>query len=72
MGLVTVQTFNSRVEADIAKGLLSSVGIFAVVMADDQNGQRPSMGMGAELRVQEAEAEKAKRLLASRPSKVQK
>ena len=63
--MVTVQSFGSRIEADLAKGILESVGIHAFVSADDQGGLRPSMGFtsGVDLKVQAEDFEKAKAVL---------
>ncbi len=40
---VVLQTFPSRLEAEMAAGLLESEGIEAMVMADDAGGAYPSL-----------------------------
>lgn len=67
-GLVVVKTFNTRAEAEIAKGLLEVHNIPATVLADDEGGMaqfpfRPSVE-GVRLLVREADFPKAKRILA--------
>lgn len=63
--MVTIRVFNSRVEADLAKGLLESEGIPAHVSADDQGGLSPGMAYanGVTLKVDEEDAEEARKLL---------
>lgn len=62
--LVTVCTYPSRVEADIAKGLLETNGIKAILAADDAGGSYPMMGMlGVKLQVNSEDFKKAKKLL---------
>ena len=43
--LVVLETFGSRVEAELARGVLEGAGITAVVAADDCGGMRPELGM---------------------------
>ena len=68
--MVTVQTFNSRLEADAAKSLLESRGIHAFVSADDAGGMRPSLAFasGVDLKVDSKDQVEAKKVLSS-PSK---
>ena len=41
--LVCVKTYNSRLEAELDKGLLDSQGIQAMISADDAGGMRPDL-----------------------------
>jgi len=64
--LITVQSFFSRIEADIAKGLLTANGIQSIVCADDAGGSRPfpmAYTSGVELKVQNEDVARAKQLL---------
>jgi len=64
--IVTVQTYSSRIEAEIAKGLLESEGIKALISADDAGGMRPfpfAYSNSVELKVREEDVEKAKEIL---------
>lgn len=56
--LVCVQIFNSRVEAEIAKGFLESNGISATISADDAGGDS-----GVRLLVAKKDEKKAKEVL---------
>ena len=38
---VVLETFSSRIEAEMAAGLLESEGVPALVLADDPGGLRP-------------------------------
>jgi len=40
---VVLETFSSRIEAEMAAGLLESEGVPAMVMADDAGGAYPSL-----------------------------
>ncbi len=66
--MVKFYTFSTRIEADLAKGLLESEGIKATISADDQGGMRPSMTLltGVDLYVNSEDLEKAKRILSDR------
>ena len=57
--------FGSRLEGEIAKGLLEANGIRSILLADDLNGVRPDLAfsMGVRLLVSEKEEEKAGMLL---------
>jgi hypothetical protein len=44
--LITVRTFLSRIEAEIAHGALEAAGIESMIAADDAGGTRPGMWMG--------------------------
>ena len=63
--MITVKTFNSRIEAELAKGLLESEGIHSIVTADDQGGLVPGMAFsnGVELKVNPEDAEESRRLI---------
>lgn len=62
-----VKTYQNRMDADIAKGFLQSQGIVAVVSSDDQGGLDPALRaqFGAELRVSEADLERAEQIIAT-------
>ncbi len=67
--LITVSTFNSRLEAEVVKGLLETHGIKSIIMADDAGGMRPfpiAYVQGVELKVLEKDLKKAKRILDER------
>ena len=49
--LVTIRTFGSRAEADLARSFLEAFGIECVVAADDCGGQRPALLMGRGVRL---------------------
>ncbi len=60
--LITVRTFPSRFEAELAKLALESVGIKSFVSADDAGGMRPApfaYSIGAELIVRQTDMQKA-------------
>jgi hypothetical protein len=64
--IVCIKTYPSRIEAQIAKGLLEKNGIKAIVSADDAGGMHPDLLWGtggARLLVQEKDKEKAASLL---------
>ena len=44
--IVCIKTYNSRLEAELAKGLLDSHDIQAMISADDAGGLRPDMLWG--------------------------
>ena len=58
--------YNSRTEAEMAKGFLESAGIKAHVSIDDEGGLMPALGVqkGARLLVPSEMVEKAKTILA--------
>jgi hypothetical protein len=64
--IVPVATFGSRPEAELARGLLESVGIPAFVSADDAGGMRPplQLSQGVRLMIREADLARARRVLA--------
>ncbi|MCK4400961.1 DUF2007 domain-containing protein [bacterium] len=64
--LICIKNCNNRVEAELAKGLLESSGIEAIVSADDCGGMRPHLLLGTNgtrLLVKEEEAQKALEVL---------
>ena len=64
--MVCIMTFSNRLEADLAKILLESYGIDAMIVADDCGGFRPDIGVttgGVKLLVLEENAEEALGLL---------
>lgn len=63
--MVLLKVFSSRQEADLVKSLLESENIWALVIADDQGGMRPSMAftLGVKLMVQPEDLERAQLLL---------
>lgn len=56
--LITISTFRSAADAQIAKGILDEAGIDSMIRADNAGGMYPAMS-GAELLVRSADAEKA-------------
>lgn len=56
--LVTVATFPSAVDAEIAQGVLEEVGIESMIRSDNAGGMYPALG-GADLVVRAEDAEKA-------------
>jgi Putative prokaryotic signal transducing protein len=65
--LVTIGTYTTRTEAEIVEGLLESAGISASIRADDAGGAYPfEFSGGAQVLVDESDAEAASQLLAER------
>lgn len=62
--LVTLKTYSSRHEAELAKGFLASQGVNAVVSGDDYGGIHPglSFSTGVRLSVSEEDVETARRI----------
>ncbi|MCJ8275235.1 MAG: DUF2007 domain-containing protein [Bdellovibrionales bacterium] len=60
-----VKEFESRMDAQIAKGFLESSGIKAVVAGDDEGGFNPAMSMtfGVKVLVADVDYEKAIEIL---------
>jgi hypothetical protein len=56
--LVSVSTFPSRTDAQIAKGVLDERGIESMIRSDNAGGMYPALG-GAELLVKAEDLEKA-------------
>lgn len=65
--LVTIRTFISESEADIAKAALQAFGIDCMLSRDDCGGQRPHLLMGAGIRLvtRSEDAERAEEVLAN-------
>ncbi len=62
--LQIIKTFNSRFDAEIAKGLLEANNIQAVINADDEGGLYPfTFIRGVTLSVSEKDGKKAKELI---------
>jgi hypothetical protein len=65
--LVVVQSYGSRAEADLAKGVLEASGIQAMIQADTAGGMREHLawsGAGFQILVREEEATGARDMLA--------
>ena len=65
--LVTVRTFLSESEADVAKAALEAFGIECFLSRDNAGGQRPHLTMGAGIRlvVRSEDAMRAEEVLAT-------
>ena len=63
---VRVRTFQNKLEAEMARGLLESAGVRAWLASDDAGGAYPFQlsGGGVQLMVEEADAATAEELLA--------
>jgi hypothetical protein len=57
--LVTLSTFRSSADAQIAKGVLDAAGIASMIRADNAGGMYPAIS-GAELLVRSEDLEKAR------------
>jgi hypothetical protein len=63
--LIAIGTYPTRDEAEIVEGLLASAGIAASIRADDSGGAYPFvLSGGAQVLVDESDAEEASQLLA--------
>jgi Asp/Glu/hydantoin racemase len=63
--LIAIGTYVTRDEAEIVEGLLASAGIAASIRADDAGGAYPFvLSGGAQVLVDESDAEEASQLLA--------
>jgi hypothetical protein len=62
---VVLETFFSRIEAEMAAGLLESEGVEAMVLADDAGGAYPSLQFvrGVRLMVAAEDAYRARQIL---------
>ena len=71
--LVTIRTFASEFEAQIAKSALEAFGIQCLTSRDDCGGQRPHLTLtgGIQLVVRSADAERAEEVLTSKPEEVE-
>jgi hypothetical protein len=65
--LIPIGTYATRTEAEIVEGLLESAGISASIRADDAGGAYPfEFSGGAQVMVDESDAEVAAQVLAER------
>jgi hypothetical protein len=71
--LVTLRTFASEFEANIAKSALEAFGIPCMLSHDDCGGQRPHLTLtgGVQLVVRSADAERAEEVLTSKPEEAE-
>jgi len=62
---IVLETFHSRIEAEMAAGLLESEGVEAMVLADDAGGAYPSLQFvrGVRLMVAAEDAYRARMIL---------
>jgi hypothetical protein len=68
MAAVTIRTFATRDEAEIVQGLLKSAGIESWLATDDAGGAYPfQLSGGAQVMVDERDAEAAAQVLAGEP-----
>jgi hypothetical protein len=66
--LIAIGTYGTRDEAEVVQGLLASAGIEASIRADDAGGAFPFvLSGGAQVLVDESDAEAASEILASSP-----
>ncbi|MCH7828485.1 DUF2007 domain-containing protein [Patescibacteria group bacterium] len=66
--LVRIKTYQNRMEAELAKGLLESKGVKAMVSADDAGGAHPALLWatgGVRLLVKKKDIQKAIKVLES-------
>ena len=65
--LITIRTFSSESEAQIAKSALDAFGIDGILSHDDCGGQRPHLTLtgGIQLMVRSADAEQVEEVLTS-------
>jgi hypothetical protein len=63
--LVTIRTFTTRVDADLAKSALQAADIECLVSGDDCGGMRPSLSFtqGIKLVVRSVDADRASKVL---------
>jgi hypothetical protein len=63
---ITIESYKSRIEAELIKGYLNTNGIPSIIFADDAGGVRPfplSYSFGVVLKVQKKDLDKARELL---------
>ena len=65
--LITVSTFRSTADAQIAKGILDEAGIDSMIRSDNAGGMYPALA-GADLLVKSEDAEHAREILGPEPS----
>jgi hypothetical protein len=63
--LITISTFRSTADAQIAQGILDEVGVESIVRSDNAGGMYPALS-SAELLVRAEDAEKAADALSRR------
>jgi hypothetical protein len=63
--LITIGQYNTRIEAEVDKGLLESNGIKALIFADDAGGARPHLNLAGRVKllIREEDRDKATKLL---------
>jgi len=62
--LVTVGTFLTHIDADLARSALEAAGIESMIVSDDCGGVRPHLWMGGvQLRVRDEDAQRAIEIL---------
>ena len=63
--LIALATFNSHIDAELARSALEAAGIDSMIAADDAGGQRPHMSFsqGVVVMVREEDAEAAREVL---------
>jgi hypothetical protein len=71
--VICVKTFNSRLEAEIARGNLEANGIESIVSADDGGGWRPEMAfvLGVRLLIKKENEARALEILESSEPEVE-
>lgn len=57
--LISVSTFRSTADAQVAKGILDEVGVESMIRADNAGGMYPALS-GADLLVRAEDADKAR------------
>ncbi|MBI2073894.1 MAG: DUF2007 domain-containing protein [Gemmatimonadetes bacterium] len=70
--LVSVRSFRTRAEAELAENTLAAAGIRAVVMADDAGGAHPELAFttgGSRVLVAPEDAARARELLSAQPAR---
>ena len=63
---VTIATYDTRIQAELARGLLNSEGIQAIIQADDEGGMMAypfSLVRGVRLQVAANDQEKAEKVI---------
>ncbi len=49
--LIIIEQYNTRIEAEVDKGLLESNGIKALIFADDAGGARPHLNLAGRVKL---------------------
>lgn len=65
MAIVTIGSYSTEIEAQIAQAMLDANGIRSIILRDDAGGMLPSLHVlvNVKLAVQEEDAEEARELL---------